>query len=109
MHKNFEVGEIWYTSWGYEQTNVDFWQVVKSTEKTVWFRPIKKEYTEEGFLRGHSVPVPNKFTTYLFATAKDSIVRKRIPDYSNESIYGNDTWDKFYHYNGKKVHESSYA
>ncbi|OTN93623.1 hypothetical protein [Enterococcus faecium] len=39
----YQVGDIFYSSWGYEQTNVTFWQIVKLTEKTAWFRPIKKQ------------------------------------------------------------------
>ncbi|CAI3457149.1 hypothetical protein CIRMBP1285_02038 [Enterococcus cecorum] len=25
----YQVGDIFYSSWGYEQTNVTFWQIVK--------------------------------------------------------------------------------
>ncbi len=32
-----EVGGIYYTSWGYDQTNVDFYQVVGRTAKTVQY------------------------------------------------------------------------
>lgn len=29
----YKVGDIFYTSWGYEQTNIEFYQVVKATPK----------------------------------------------------------------------------
>lgn len=30
-----KAGDIFYTNWGYEQTNVEFHQVVRATAKTV--------------------------------------------------------------------------
>lgn len=42
--KKYEVGDIVYTSWGYEQTNLDFYQVVETRGKaTVVVRPIASE------------------------------------------------------------------
>lgn len=31
-----KVGDIFFTSWGYDQTNVEFYKVVRCTDKTVW-------------------------------------------------------------------------
>lgn len=31
-----KVGDIFYTSWGYDQTNVEFFKVVRATEKSIW-------------------------------------------------------------------------
>ncbi|BFQ96361.1 hypothetical protein DAT1711_15850 [Enterococcus cecorum] len=42
----YQVGDIFYSSWGYEQTNVTFWQIVKLTEKTAWFRPLKSRLSK---------------------------------------------------------------
>lgn len=33
-----DVGDILYSSWGYDQTNIDFYEVVRRTEKSVWLR-----------------------------------------------------------------------
>jgi hypothetical protein len=30
------VGDIFYTSWGYDQTNVEFYKVVRATKSSVW-------------------------------------------------------------------------
>ena len=43
MHKPTEVGAIWCTSWGYDQTNVEFWKVVKETKATITLRRIGSE------------------------------------------------------------------
>ena len=37
------VGDIFYSSWGYDQTNVDFYQVVKTTPKTIALKKIDKK------------------------------------------------------------------
>jgi len=37
---NLEVGMILYGSWGYEQTNVDFFEVVRATKRSVWVEEI---------------------------------------------------------------------
>ena len=37
-----EVGGIYYTSWGYDQTNVDFYQVVERTAKMVKYIALGK-------------------------------------------------------------------
>lgn len=38
---NIKPGDIFYNSWGYEQTNIDFYQVVSTTAKTITLRKIK--------------------------------------------------------------------
>ena len=108
--QSYQVGDIFYSSWGYEQTNVTFWQIVKLTEKTAWFRPIKKHsvkaYTS---MSGETMPIPDEFIDYPLARTKDSIVRKRIdPKKFQDTLYGNRSWDTFYRYTGKAVYESSY-
>lgn len=56
------VGDVVYTCWGYEQTNVDFYQVVDvRTAKTVHVRQLRQNTTETGFMCGHTVPLANEF------------------------------------------------
>lgn len=40
MVNPFKVGDILYDSWGYDQTNIDFYEVVALTAKTVTIREI---------------------------------------------------------------------
>ncbi|MFD1898982.1 hypothetical protein GQR36_24640 [Enterococcus termitis] len=108
-HK-YLVGDILYTSWGYEQTNVAFWQVIKTTDKTVWLRPIAKKTVEvQTSMSGTVEPVPNIFTDYALANTKDSIIRRRVKAYDDrQPIFGSNSWDTFYPYGGEPVYESSY-
>ena len=45
-----EVGDILVSLWGYDQTNVDFYKVTKTTDKSVWLKPIKQKvvHSSEG-------------------------------------------------------------
>jgi hypothetical protein len=62
MNENgFKVGDLLSYSWGYEQTNVDFFEVVGLTAKTVTLREVERRVTENGFMCGTSVPVPGAY------------------------------------------------
>ena len=37
-----KIGDLLYATWGYDQTNVDFYQVVSVTPKTVTLREVKR-------------------------------------------------------------------
>ena len=54
---NFEVGQFAYASWGYGQTNIDWYVVVKRTAKTVWLQPWSTKIVETiGWLEYRSIP-----------------------------------------------------
>lgn len=58
------VGDILYSSWGYEQTNIDFYQVVEvsDTKKTVKIREIEsKNFSKDGNWTGSKVPDVGNF------------------------------------------------
>jgi hypothetical protein len=39
----YAVGSIFHTSWGYDQTNVEFYTVVRETKASVWLVPVGSE------------------------------------------------------------------
>lgn len=43
----YKVGDVLYDSWGYEQTNIDFYQVVEIKNKSIVIREIHGELTGE--------------------------------------------------------------
>lgn len=59
----FAPGMILVSTWGFEQTNVDFYLVTRTTERTVWMQPIAQR-TEHpaGFMTETVVPAPDKPT-----------------------------------------------
>jgi hypothetical protein len=61
---DFKVGDILYTSWGYDQTNIEFFQVVAiPTPKSITVREIASAMPrgEEGFMCGYVVAVKDSF------------------------------------------------
>lgn len=58
----FKVGDMFYDSWGYEQTNIDFYQVTGVTPKAVKVRRIAGKSVESaGFMSEYVSPVKNAF------------------------------------------------
>ena len=60
----FKPGDILYNSWGYDQTNVDFYQVVRCTKSSVFIRQIKREFASSAGcdMAAYVIPLKNEFT-----------------------------------------------
>ena len=54
-------GDIFRCSWGYDQTNIDYYQVTKVLGSFVEIMRIKCESIETLSMQGESVPCPNSF------------------------------------------------
>ena len=54
----YKPGDIVYRTWGYEQTNADFYRVVATTPKAVRIEPLRAIETEHRpfAMSGHAVP-----------------------------------------------------
>ena len=69
------IGEILSTCWGYEQTNCDFFQIVKMTDKSIWIQEIETESKPCNYMSYEVKPVKDKFK-------EDSkVIRKTIKNY----------------------------
>lgn len=56
------VGTILYTSWGYDQTNVEFYAVTRVSGRRVWVREIAADYEATGYMSGNTWPaMPIRF------------------------------------------------
>lgn len=67
----FSEGEVLYSSWGYDQTNVDFYMVERVTPKTVWLRKLDTTVEENEFMQGDCQPVKP-------LQAKGEVIRRRV-------------------------------
>jgi hypothetical protein len=55
--RKLEVGHILYTSWGYDQTNVDYYQVTALKGETmVIVQKLEQSCPETGFMSGKALP-----------------------------------------------------
>lgn len=58
----YSIGDIIYNSWGWEQTNIDFFQIVKVTKSNVFLRPITQHVTEyNSSMSEYVAPNPDQF------------------------------------------------
>lgn len=78
------VGKIFSTSWGYDQTNVDFYQVIGSTKASLRVQQIKCETVEgsAGNMCCHLVPLKDQFVE----DRESTIHIMRVHKYSNQEI-----------------------
>lgn len=53
---SLKVGDIITNSWGYDQTNVDWYRIVRTSRTFVWIQPICAQVEETGFMSGPSEP-----------------------------------------------------
>jgi hypothetical protein len=76
MSLNVKVGDILYSSWGYDQTNIDFYEVLKVTKSFVTVIQIKNKVvgSDDGFI---TKVVPDKGNHYT-CRGENNIYRRKI-------------------------------
>lgn len=100
--RQLALGDVLVSSWGYDQTNVDFYQVVAVTAKQATVRAIKADkQSTDASCTGTVTPVINVFT--------GKPLRRKIKYWSNSP-----TVDIEHHvtarlWNGKPSHFTAYA
>ena len=92
-----KVGQVIYNSWGYDQTNVDFYRVVKASAKYVWLRPLQQHVNETGFMAGQAVALTD------FGSDEITQHRATADGYVNFRFGAGTVWD------GDPVYTSWYA
>ncbi|MCH9730656.1 MAG: hypothetical protein K0U84_13445 [Actinomycetia bacterium] len=71
--RNLSVGDVLRCSWGYEQTNVDFYEVTRLAGKlSADLRPIAQTRESTGDMTGYASPEPGNYTGPAF--------RRRVND-----------------------------
>ena len=61
LPSQIQVGSIFRCSWGYDQTNVDFYQVTKLNPASVVVREISKTTVGDGMMCGKATAVKDSF------------------------------------------------
>lgn len=81
---NVKKDDILVCSWGWEQTNVDFFQVVRATAKSFWVRPIsKKMVSAPAAMEAYVEPVKDDFLSDDFCNKiyGKKVIRKLKKNY----------------------------
>ena len=96
------VGDIFDAAWGHEQTNIDFYQVVKVTERMVALRQIdKKTARQKSDMVRTVMPIANKFT--------GPVIRKKLDSYNGRAMVRLNSYSFAYKWDGKEKTETSYG
>ena len=68
---DIQAGDIFYNSWGWEQTNIDFFQVIAATKKTVRIRKLNRNCKfNNTFLSGKTTAIKDDFCSEEVITKK---------------------------------------
>jgi hypothetical protein len=79
-----EIGDIFRSSWGYGQTNVDFYQVVGLTPKSVKLRMIQSKVEQTGAMSGQALPIKDAFYDWRSEMrGTDGVMTKKVKAYRN--------------------------
>ena len=83
----FKIGDVIINSWGYEQTNIDFYQVINVTSKTIEVHEINQSLTSKSTgnsMSGYVVPIKDSF----ILDNNERLIRKlRIkPGYNGDGV-----------------------
>jgi len=74
-----QVGDILKSSWGYDQTNINYYEVIELIGKrTVEIRAIAKDRQVTGYEQGTCVPLPGKYI--------DQPMRRRVGEWGHVCI-----------------------
>ena len=106
--ESVKIGDIFTRSWGYDQTNINFFQVTRKTKKCIFVREIEstRDYDAQT-MTGHALPKKGAF--------KGKEVKKTPYKYINDTclndgrIYINFEYGCGQSWDGKKESYSDYA
>ena len=87
------VGEIFVCSWGYGQTNIDYYKIIEVLNKSVVIAPIGQTRNYTGNMQGECVPDPTKVGTKRMT--------KRINSYNNNVCLKINSFSTAFKWNGK--------
>lgn len=92
------VGDIFASSWGYEQTNVNFYQVISVHGKvTVTVRKIRASVNSTHPGRGYKIPLMNEF----FGES----LKRRVRDYHSVPAIDIESFETAYKASSEEQHE----
>jgi len=95
------AGQILYSSWGHDQTNINFYQVHRATEKTAWVIPLPTVKTEDGYMTGTAMPGEADETA--------PVIQRKIHHYSGHPSISIEEFESASPWDGKPKEYSSYA
>jgi hypothetical protein len=100
MH-SVQTGDVFAASWGYDQTNVDFYEVVSTTAKSVRIRKIGQTTVED---HGYSVRVLPERGNFLGESVTRRVRETEYGTYININSYKTASL-----HDGRSMHATGYG
>lgn len=112
---NIKIGDIFYSSWGYEQTNVDFFQVIalKGTTQVV-LQAVSLKMTSENTVSGmsadrsYSTKKATPLSSSVFVKDNTKGMTKKVLGTCENPYINLSSFANAYLYHGEKLYESWY-
>jgi len=95
------IGDIYFTSWGYDQTNIDYYKVTSVKNKTVNLVSIGQTRNYTGPMQGECVPDPS--------VTGNKIYTKRMINNGNSVSFKMTNYSWAYKWNGQTNHFTEWA
>jgi len=96
-----KVGDIYVSSWGYDQTNIDFYKVLNVKNKTAVLGEIGQKRNYTGNMNGTCVPDPN--------VVGEKTLTKRIQSMKGSPYFKLTNYSSAYPWKGGVAHFSEWA
>jgi hypothetical protein len=90
-----QVGDILYSSWGYDQTNIDFYQITKVTPRQVIIEQLQKKVTGGGRGQDKVMPVPGRLDP------RGKKLRRKWSEYNGGVSVSINSYSSAYSWDGK--------
>lgn len=112
-----EPGAILYSSWGYDQTNVDYYMVTRTTKASAWIVPMRHvETPSEGYspMSGNTTPLEPMATEWTWENG-ERVERPIVPEMHRirRSDYGDrltlTSYSSARPWDGRSLYASHYA
>ena len=96
-----KINDIFYSSWGYDQTNIDFYQVIDVQPNTIKVIQLGENRTYTGPMQGTCTPNLND--------RSDKILTKRIKVYGNNVSFKVASYANAYPWKGEPMSFTEWA
>jgi hypothetical protein len=76
-----KAGDVFYCSWGYDQTNINYYEIVAVKGKAVEVLELQQQSEDTGYMTGKCVPIPGKYCEFADYESEASKAHKESRGY----------------------------
>jgi hypothetical protein len=101
MTTTITPGTIFVSTWGYDQTNVDFYKVVRSTAASVWLQKVGQRVVEQtGYMSETVMPTDHEI---------GNVFRRKVSTFMGKAYASVNDYAGASEWNGQPITQTHYA